>query len=117
MTTQTEPNYVDYVKEHIQSDIEINKRLSGRDYSAELGTILLQYLTQDFSQNEMVMFGAIGVGELENMLRQETGKPVIFHETKKSGIAVCKLNEANDQAGLEQLHQYAMRLILGVKTQ
>lgn len=102
---------VAYIKSHIEDDLKVNKRISGRDYSIQLAGILQGYLSHADNERSMLLGAIMVVGELEEKLRRETGKLVTFHETKKCGIVIHDMYKECDVTGFVELQEHVKQLI------
>ena len=106
MTNKT----VMYIKENVGLDITANRRISGVDYSAVLGRILMGYLDKAQDMQAISVGAIIDIGKLERMLGAQTNKTILFPETKKCGVAIHELWEARDEQALRQIRRYAIQL-------
>ncbi len=102
---------VEYIKSHVESDLELNRKMNDRDYSGELGAILKKYLINMDNEDALVFGGIMEVGKLEEKLSAETGKMVSFHEIKKCGLAIKDMLKEADISGITEIHKYANELL------
>ncbi len=108
-------DYVKYVKEHIQSDIDTNKQMTGTDYSAELGNYLFRLLVMPSGDaQEHVIEGLEAKVALEELGMRMTGKKPPFLESLKCAIAVYRIRNEYDpetsEKAVDELLDYAISL-------
>lgn len=98
-----------YVMRSIKSDIELNRELHDKDYSRELGDLILTSYLQAGLAAEAVAEGRVELEQLEERYSLETGKKVIFMETKRCGHYFCRVLEA--EADRAELKNFAEELV------
>jgi hypothetical protein len=100
---RTDKELADYVIDHIERDIELNKRRHNVDFTYFLSNVI------DLSVNEiywMKTFRTIQAALLYTTckLSETTGKNYIFLESAKAGMAISRIK---DQEQLNRLEEYA----------
>jgi hypothetical protein len=103
-------------KNYVATDVRINQKLSGNDYSRELGTVLLGYLAAPgFGESyiDSALASTIVLGGLEDKLKNESGKTVFFPEMRKCAMLIARMLNQGDSQGIESLGEFALNLVMG----
>jgi hypothetical protein len=104
-----------YIKEHIESDLQANRRMAGADLSHFLSEVLGIYETalriapKSYENNFMINF-SFKMMALRPSVQSHLGKQVWFHETVKVGLAMLNLYQEKGDAGLDEIAKYSEEL-------
>lgn len=106
---------IDYIREHVEKDIELIRTSYGEDISLDVGIFLADFVARhnkDFSAGlfKNVFFKKISLLEKELAIKME--KPVSLYETANSGHEICRiLQQRNREEELEELRNYIHNLV------
>lgn len=107
-----ETNPIEYIIEHVEHDINLNKAMTGTDYSGTLGGILYVYANNPGKQEDLGLKLVLAISNLEKNLGDETGTRPIFHETKKCALPILRLYHGGNKDGLDKICAYFDELML-----
>ena len=112
----TDVELVEYVKSHVQMDLDDNKREFGRSLYFEISKILSAYLLAPTMEKTLdwTMFSTIP--RLQESVERKYGIIPTFLETTKCGFVIRELARRKSETYLEELESYAKGLVeIGVQ--
>lgn len=115
VATSPRNDMLTYIKEHVESDLQTNKRISGVDLSHFLSDVLDHYVTalrlapESYENGFMISF-TFAMMALGPSVQRELGKRVWFHETQKAGLAILILYQEKGDASLDDVVRYGEEL-------
>ena len=110
---RTDKERVDYVVEHIEEDLQTNRALNGVDFSEFLGIYLTVctgkrlYPLSGETPETLQQLAIFGLGRASEGLERELGKPVMFFESVKAGIAISQMSDTDE---IDRVDEYASGL-------